>query len=137
MKKELQDCLFEKYPLIFIQKSLTPQETAMCRGIACNDGWYNLLDVLCGNIQNHLQNLNRGKVADQQLVCEAVQVKEKYGGLRFYITGGDDYIKGLIGMTESMSYKTCSVCGNKSNPSKGRGWIYTLCSHCKKKKYEK
>ena len=40
MKKELEDKLFEKNPKIFRQKELSSQETAMCWGITCGDGWF-------------------------------------------------------------------------------------------------
>ena len=35
------------------------------------------------------------------------QVKEKFGTLRFYYSGGDDYISGLVSMAESMTGVTC------------------------------
>ena len=54
------------------------------------------------------------------------QVKEKFGTLRFYYTGGDDYIRGLVSMAEAMSSVTCEQCGA---PGKlvGSGWLYTAC----------
>ena len=132
MKKELQDKLFKKYPALFRQKDLSPQDTAMCWGISCGDGWYDLLEALCGNIDNRLQNVNRNKPDNEKLTCEAVQVKEKFGGLCFYICGGDDYIDGLIDMAESMSYRLCTLCGNRMvENSNSRGWIYTVCDPCK------
>lgn len=131
MKAELQNKLYKKYPQIFKQKDLPKQQTAMCWGISCGDGWYDLIDELCGNIDNRLKNLNRNKGKAPVLICEAVQVKEKFGGLCFYIYGGDDYISGLIGMAESMSYNICSECGNKAKSNeRNRGWIYTLCQAC-------
>ena len=39
-------------------------------------------------------------------------------------------MKGLVSMTEAMSYKICEVCGNKGEPNKG-GWISTLCESCR------
>ena len=45
------------------------------------------------------------------LKCEVTQVKEKFGGLRFYVDCNDDYIDGLISLAEGMSYNTCSECG--------------------------
>lgn len=132
MKKELQDKLFETYPNIFRQKDLDKTQTAMCWGISCGDGWYTILDELCANIQNRIRNVNRNKPEEEHLVCEAVQVKEKFGGLCFYTYGGDDYIDGLISLAESMSYRTCSECGNPSTLNeKNRGWIYTFCDSCK------
>lgn len=134
MKSELQNKIFKKYPNIFKQKDLSMQETAMCWGISCGDGWYDLIDELCANIKNRVENVNRNN-PNEEFICQAVQVKEKYGGLRFYLYGGDDYICGLIAMAESMSYKTCSDCGNKAiHLDEHRGWIYTLCNACTNEK---
>jgi hypothetical protein len=54
------------------------------------------------------------------------QVKEKFGTLRFYYTGGDDYIRGLVSMAESMSGVTCEECGKPGTSTSG-GWIKTVC----------
>jgi hypothetical protein len=130
MNKELQNKLFEKYPKIFVQKDLSPQETCMCWGISCGDGWYTLINELCADINNRLENKNRNKPEEEHLVCQAVQVKEKFGGLCFYIYGGDEYIDGCISMAESISYHICTECGNKSNSINDRGWIHSLCLSC-------
>ena len=86
MKTELQNKLFDKYPKIFVQKDLE---------IDTGDGWYNILDTLCGQIQN-LNLLERFNV-------EATQVKEKFGGLRFYYNGGDEFIEGLTWQRQSLT----------------------------------
>ena len=56
----------------------------------------------------------------------ASQVKEKFGGLRFYTNGYTEEVSGMIRMAESMSYRTCEVCGNPGR-SNNYGWISTLC----------
>ena len=56
------------------------------------------------------------------------QIKEKFGTLRFYYTGGDDIIDGMVRMAESMSAVTCETCGNPGQ-QRGGGWIRTLCDH--------
>jgi len=58
----------------------------------------------------------------------AVQVKEKYGTLRFYYNGGDDKIDGMVAMAEIMSARVCETCGSPGKLRKG-GWIRTLCDH--------
>jgi hypothetical protein len=63
---------------------------------------------------------------------EAMQVKEKFGGLRFYYSGGDSYIDGVTAMAESMSYVTCEECGKPGTQTSG-GWIQTLCDEHKSK----
>ena len=59
MNKNLQEKLYQKYPKIFRQKDLPMTQTAMCWGIACGDGWYDLIDELCSQIQNRVENVNR------------------------------------------------------------------------------
>jgi hypothetical protein len=57
------------------------------------------------------------------------QVKEKFGTLRFYYTGGDDIIDGMVRMAESMTEVTCEECGN-TGERRGGGWIHTYCTPC-------
>ena len=57
------------------------------------------------------------------------QVKEKYGTLRFYYSGGDDVIDGMVRMAESMTEVTCEECGNVGE-RRGGGWIHTFCTPC-------
>jgi hypothetical protein len=54
------------------------------------------------------------------------QIKEKFGGLRFYYQGGDAHIAGLVSMAESWASNTCETCGNKGKVRHG-GWVRTLC----------
>ena len=66
----------------------------------------------------------------------ASQIKEKYGTLRFYYYGGDDYVDGVVAMAEYLSGLTCETCGAPGK-SRGGGWIRTLCDeHAKKENYE-
>ena len=69
MKAELQQKLYENYPEIFKQKDLDMTQTAMCWGIDCGDGWYTLIDELCGNIKNHVDNFNRNKPEEAHMIC--------------------------------------------------------------------
>ena len=57
------------------------------------------------------------------------QVKEKFGTLRFYYQGGDDYISGMVSLAESMTAVTCENCGNLGS-CRGGGWIHTYCEPC-------
>ena len=134
MKKELQEKLFNKYPLIFQQKDLSMKETAMCWGIDCFDGWFFLLDQLCNSIQNYI-DLNKHLNIEQ---VQTTQVKEKFGTLNFYYQGGDKHIDGMVHMIESMSYYSCEKCGSTENIGQTKGWIFTLCKDCslKDEKYK-
>jgi len=138
MKKELQDKLFEKYPKLYRQKDLDKTQTAMCWGMSCGSGWYNIIDNLSATIQNRVDYLNgEGQHTYRNLpeghprvVCEAVQVKEKYGSLCFYVNHYDENIRTMIDFAEDMSYCTCEKCGAPGKPTTG-GWIKIECSRCK------
>ena len=123
MESELQNKLFEKYPKIFKQKDLPMQQTSICWGIECGDGWYWLLDQLCNSIQRYIDGNKKPQL-------EAVQVKEKFGSLRFYSHGGDDIIFGMLWLAEGMSGDICERCGSTEEITQTKGWISTLCSKC-------
>jgi hypothetical protein len=131
MKEELDRLLCEKYPKMMVNRHGAVTETAMCWGFSCGDGWYNILNALMGNIQGHIDWKNKKEQVVPQVVLD--QVKEKFGTLRFYYTGGDDYIRGLVSMAESMSAITCETCGNPGEQT-GSGWIRTICTPCDDKR---
>ena len=60
------------------------------------------------------------------LVPTVVQVKEKFGTLRFYVIGATDAQYNYISFAEAMSGRICETCG-KPGKRLGRGWIYTSC----------
>ena len=141
MKDELDKALCEKYPLIFKDRQGDMKDTAMFWGFEHGDGWYQILDSLCGNIQSYIDWNNRSAVAgykDFQPVEQVVaqQVKEKFGGLRFYYQGGDRHISGMVRMAESWASVTCEVCGAPGTIRHG-GWIKTLCDAHHEEREEK
>jgi hypothetical protein len=131
MRKELDELLCEKYPKMMVNRNKDMTETAMCWGFACGDGWYNILNQLMGNIQHHLDWKSRNGEVVPQVTLD--QVKEKFGTLRFYYTGGDDIIDGMVRMAEAMSGCTCEFCGNPAE-RKGGGWVRTICDPCEEKR---
>lgn len=135
MKRKLQDKLFKKFPKIFRQKDLSPQETCMCWGITTGDGWYWLIYRLCENIQNYIDGNKHLKIPQ----VEATQVKEKFGILRFYICGGDTRIQGMVQLAENTSSYICEDCGSiiKVKRQTDNGWITTLCQECRRRKETK
>lgn len=72
----------------------------------------------------------------QGFTPEVMQVKEKFGGLRFYTDYSNDYLNGMIHMAECISYKTCEQCGKPGKPRSG-GWVLTLCDDCEKARGER
>lgn len=96
-------------------------------GFAVGPGWWPIIESLCANIQSHTDwwNTNRKeRPVIEQVVVE--QIKEKFGGLRFYYQGGDDKIDGMVRMAESWAAHSCEECGAPGT-SGGKGWIKTLC----------
>jgi hypothetical protein len=116
---------------MMVNRNKSMIETTMCWGFECGDGWYNILNALMGNIQGHIDWKNKKEEVVPQVTLD--QVKEKFGTLRFYYTGGDDYIRGLVSMAESMSAITCESCGNPGKQTHG-GWIKTTCTPCEDKR---
>lgn len=59
------------------------------------------------------------------------QIKEKFGGLRWYDTGipKDSKIWDIIDKYTQISYKTCVVCG-KPATKMSKGWICPYCDDC-------
>ena len=64
---------------------------------------------------------------DPAIKTVAIQIKEKFGGLRLYYEGSDPYIDGLIAMAEATSFKTCEQCGKEGKRRTKGGYIYTSC----------
>lgn len=137
MNAENTKKLYEKYPSLYAQKDKDMTQTAMCWGFSCGDGWYNIIDSLSQGISNHVDCLNceghhsykekpEGHV---RVEIQAVQVKEKYGTLRFYVNYSDDYVDGLIDMAETMSAVTCETCGSPGKINSG-GWRMVRCDNC-------
>ena len=141
MRDELDNILVQKYPKIFRDRNKSMQETCMCWGFSHGDGWYNIIEAACRNIQNHIDWKRKqepyASMTDEEFdeihQPVAAQVKEKFGGLRFYVDNSDDYVRGVIAMAESMSYRTCEDCGAPGKQS-GKGWIKTVCDTCNKPK---
>ncbi len=65
---------------------------------------------------------------------QIIQVKEKFGGLRFYINEGSEKIFNRISEAEKLSYELCEICGNKGELRKDKSWITTLCDNHNQKK---
>lgn len=105
----------EQFPTMFANKY---------GGFAVGAGWYPILEKLCSNIQHHIDwKAKQGKPVPQVTV---EQIKEKFGGLRFYYQGGDDEISGMVRMAESWADVACEECGGIGKRRSG-GWIRTLC----------
>ena len=94
-------------------------------GFECGDGWFELLRDCIEGIKE---------------VCErngfdvyALQVKEKYGILRFYLSTTASELDDIIEAAEYRSSKTCETCGKEGYLAKQSGyWWHVTCDDCEK-----
>ena len=147
MNSELQIELCKRHPSIFREVGGQPDETCMAWGIECGDGWHDLIDALCTEIDAEVQHTNR-LYPHLKFAVVAAQVKEKWGGLRFYvdfiynhellededamkkITSRIWEISGMIRIIESMSRNTCEDCGGKCKPDTTNCFPRAICDAC-------
>jgi hypothetical protein len=123
MKPETEVKLVRDFPQIFRDWGGNPMETCMSWGLEVGEGWVTLIRKLCDDIM----------ATNPPEDFKAEQVKEKFGGLRFYWSGGTDEISKLVDSAEAESYKTCENCGSKENITSEGAWITTLCKECRRK----
>lgn len=132
MRKELDDKLCQDFPLLYADRNKSMQETCMCWGFACGEGWYDIIRNLSAALENIIATLpedNRPRAA---------QVKEKFGGLRFYMDGkATEEIRNLVRAAEALSFETCENCGEPGTLRTHRSWLLTLCDTCNQARDEK
>ena len=116
------------------------ENKAISKKIQVGSGWYGIL----AELHTALMEINPSYTIQQ--------VKEKVGGLRYYIyyppTDSIKYpiVDALVRHYENLSYETCEVCGIKkygkqpeeldhrvdvSTEPNSRGWVRTLCDLCR------
>ena len=117
---------FEKYDAFakLMEERFPKMFTEPYGGFAVGEGWWPILTNLCANIQHHLNWKNKTSEVVAQVTVN--QIKEKFGGLRFYYSGGDDEISGMVSMAEAWAGNSCEECGAPGTSRSG-GWIKTLC----------
>lgn len=81
-------------------------------GIECGPGWSSLYKPL----------MERCKEEG----VEIHQIKEKFGGLRFYTGPCSEELMSAVDRAEAKSYEICEECGQPGVLRQG-GWIRTLC----------
>lgn len=115
--------------------------------IECDNGWFDIIDAALRTIHGHITSRNNQILSNiewhaQRDIGEEIpdwrretelleypqvqQIKEKFGGLRIYLSWEDDYIYGIINMAEAMAARTCEVCGDHGE-LRGGSWFKTLC----------
>lgn len=84
-------------------------------GLAVGYGWFDLIDKLASDIEATRKDVR------------VLQVKEKFGGLRFYVKSSSNEVHRLITEAEKKSYTICEKCGEPGQLRNDLSWIQTLC----------
>jgi hypothetical protein len=80
MRNELQQRLVDRWPTWFSIGG-DPRYTSMHFGFQHGDGWFDLLWLLCERLEPVVATAEKETGGR----FEVLQVKEKFGGLRFYV----------------------------------------------------
>lgn len=81
--------------------------------VECGKGWASLYKPL----------IERCRAERVQIA----QIKEKFGGLRFYVYQGSDALHDVIRLAEEKSFTICEVCGTPGVLRKDGGCLRTRC----------
>lgn len=113
---EFEQRMFDTFPQFFKYKD-DITTSRMWEGFMCSEGWYPLIETLLQLAKNHGETL------------EVLQIKEKYGTLRFYTDGASEFFRGAARMAFMLSMKTCEACGAPAKHNNHR----VICNRCREK----
>lgn len=125
MRKALTDLLYGRYPLIFAPYTQPDAEEKRMK-VWCKDGWFDLIDTLCAQLQHWTDQHN----APQYV---AFDVKEKFGSLRFVGQHQPGHPKtaeqiGAVKMAYALSLRLCEECGAPGQLVVDGGCWMTRCA---------
>lgn len=120
MNAELTNRLFEDFPALYAGRHLPATANLMSFGFGCGDGWFELLYDLSQQLQQY--NLEH-----PEATVIAVQVKEKLGGLRFYVDQPSLEVDAAIAAAALKSLQTCELTGRPGRLHQRNGYDQTLC----------
>jgi hypothetical protein len=121
------DKLIEQYPIVFKHLDKTGYHNLPA-------GWYKIMNRLCSELSAILEEaLEANPESPDEPLFSVLQVKEKFGGLRFYYmmnTKDDELYKKIqtaVDTAEDTSYSTCQITGNIGVLCKDGSHFMTLC----------
>jgi len=92
--------------------------------IECAEGWFFLIEKMSHVIERELERLDP-LIAEHMYV---VQIKEKFGGIRFYMNQSTPHIDGVIDLADMLSFSMCEHCGKIESTRRNiGGYLVTLC----------
>ena len=109
-------------------ETLPPAEPFELFGIECDHGWDDLIKPLFDYIEDYNKKHPEDPITIQQ-------VKEKFGGLRFYVDHETPELHDMIKKAEEESFYVCETCGSRENVGMtGGSWYSTVCEKCLKER---
>lgn len=90
----------------------------------CGNGWFDLLWQLSTQLEAFLAELPE----TERDAYAPTNIKEKFGGLRFYMTRYTPEMERAIRWVEEQSIRTCEQCGRPGTRLRDKGLICTCCT---------
>ncbi len=146
VKRELRDIrnrnkrLIQKYPWLRVPNWKKSWKDKKCEIVFLEDpyyislwgevpsGWTNIFGrMMCDEIEKALEKTG---IQDKVYIEQA---KEKYGGLRLYMSGNTES-QHIISIYEYISEHICCKCGRPHTPMLSLSWVSPYCEKCFNKK---
>ena len=139
LKNLSKEELIERFPFIIMRDCETGEpyrddETGeICTELDHTWGWHDLELLICEHIKKEYDTWDE----ETKKNFSILQIKEKFGGLRFYCSSEPEKIRLATDWAEHISFYTCIRCGKKEEVSPGhfrayitKGWICPYCKNC-------
>lgn len=107
--RDFEKKMFERYPVMF-------SEYVQRVGFSCGDGWNLVLERLFNAMSTDTPPITIN------------QVKEKFGGLRVYYSGGSTLSTKALRFAEETAAGLCEVCGKSGFIRDDLSWLRVLCN---------
>ncbi|MHA1948224.1 MAG: hypothetical protein ACW99G_02510 [Candidatus Thorarchaeota archaeon] len=125
MKEEHELTLAKDFPTLFPLAKIYPKAQSPLEIFGCEvlDGWFPIIHKLCEDIVK----------TNPSEDCYFLQIKEKFGTLRIYMTSSSKEVYDLIDEAEKQSESTCENCGSTDGVTLEGSWVKALCPPCRGK----
>lgn len=119
--------LIAAFPMVFVELRRVDGVIVPMQHVNVRAGWYPLLHTLAATVAPYIKHPGDWYID---------QIKEKFGGLRFYVTCWHDSdsepgkaITAAIDAAEEASFHICETCG-EPGALRNLSWVRTLCDAC-------
>lgn len=126
MKDELCKKLNEDFPHVFYREPNGNDPFSMFY-FEVGDGWYKIIADGASKLEPlFVEQIKKDPEGFSFGYYRTSQLKEKFGTMRWYLSGGTDKMYDICDSVERKSAKICEQCG-KPGKLRGGGWVYTSC----------